>query len=317
MSPDGDAELLRVLQPVGDRGRLEQRLGRDAAPEHAGAAERLALDDGGGEAELGAADRADVAGGTAAEEDDVVGSHGRSRSSIGAWRGRSGPARRVSVTSDNTRGRVGGNCGWRPRCALRGALCGTAERLCRGSSRMRSGSLPAPLGALARRVGARQQPIVTHETDRAEAPDCSWRRAGCPAPGLNGNGLGPAGGIGAASVIEHRAHVTAGASPFSPDPGGRSPDRHGERSGASVSSLSCVTNPEPSAQHRRTGPSRRGAIRSSIRGNPRQSCSAKRSAQCAKRLHRPRRPAIAALPCGARPRLRPTTSLPTPCIRRS
>jgi hypothetical protein len=75
---EGDAVLGGVLEAVGEVGALEQRLGGDAAPEHAGAAERLALDDGGAEAELGAADRADVPGGAAAEDDDVVGSHVRS-----------------------------------------------------------------------------------------------------------------------------------------------------------------------------------------------------------------------------------------------
>ena len=52
---------------------LEQRLGRDAAPEQAGAAERLLLlDDGGLEAELRGADRGDVAAGARADDDDVV-----------------------------------------------------------------------------------------------------------------------------------------------------------------------------------------------------------------------------------------------------
>src|SRR5690606_37027007 len=72
---DGDAELPGVPDLDSHCGGLEQRLGGNAAPEHAGAAERLTLDDGGGEAELGAADGANVAGGAAADEDHVEGSH--------------------------------------------------------------------------------------------------------------------------------------------------------------------------------------------------------------------------------------------------
>ena len=52
---------------------LEQRLGGDAAPVQAGAAEhRLPFDDGGLQAELGGADRGDVAAGAGADDDDVV-----------------------------------------------------------------------------------------------------------------------------------------------------------------------------------------------------------------------------------------------------
>ena len=60
-----------VGDEVGDAGAVQQRLGRDAADVDAHAAELVLLDHGGGEAELGGADGADVAGGAAAEDDDV------------------------------------------------------------------------------------------------------------------------------------------------------------------------------------------------------------------------------------------------------
>src|SRR5687768_17371648 len=68
--------LIRVLDLVGEGCALEERLGGDAAPQHAGTAESLAFDDGRGEAELSAADGAYVPGGPAAEEDDVERGHG-------------------------------------------------------------------------------------------------------------------------------------------------------------------------------------------------------------------------------------------------
>ncbi len=53
-------------------GRVEQRLGRDAADVEAGAAERLAaLGAGGLEAKLRGADRGDVAAGAGADHQDV------------------------------------------------------------------------------------------------------------------------------------------------------------------------------------------------------------------------------------------------------
>ena len=57
---------------VEDLGRAQQRLGRDAAPVEADAAEVLALDDRGLEAKLRRADRGDIAAGAGAEHDDVV-----------------------------------------------------------------------------------------------------------------------------------------------------------------------------------------------------------------------------------------------------
>ncbi len=59
-----DLERVRVL---------EQRLGRNAAPQQAGAAERLLLfDDGDLQAELRGADGRHVAAGAGADDDDVV-----------------------------------------------------------------------------------------------------------------------------------------------------------------------------------------------------------------------------------------------------
>ncbi|KUP94357.1 hypothetical protein TRIHO_06760 [Tritonibacter horizontis] len=58
-------------------GRVQQRLGGDAADVETGAAKGLAaFDDGGLEAQLGAADGADIAAGACADDDDVIGCHG-------------------------------------------------------------------------------------------------------------------------------------------------------------------------------------------------------------------------------------------------
>ena len=66
-----DAELLGALDRPVDRGRLEELLGRDAAPVQAGAADLVPLDDGDGEARGGAVERGGVAAGTTADHDDV------------------------------------------------------------------------------------------------------------------------------------------------------------------------------------------------------------------------------------------------------
>ena len=65
------AVVLGVLQVVEDLGRAQQRLGGDAAPVEADAAQIVALDDGRLEAELGGADGRDVAAGARADDDDV------------------------------------------------------------------------------------------------------------------------------------------------------------------------------------------------------------------------------------------------------
>ncbi len=74
-----EADLLRRQAVIGgmlhvmvDLGGAQQRLGRDAAPVEADAAEMLALDDGGLEAELGGADGGDVAARPAADDDHVI-----------------------------------------------------------------------------------------------------------------------------------------------------------------------------------------------------------------------------------------------------
>ncbi|MGY3082320.1 hypothetical protein ACVWZZ_008728 [Bradyrhizobium sp. LM6.10] len=62
-----------VLHVVIDLGRAQQRLGRDATPVQADAAEIGFFDDRDLEAELGGADRGDIAAGTGADDDDVEG----------------------------------------------------------------------------------------------------------------------------------------------------------------------------------------------------------------------------------------------------
>ena len=65
------AVILGVLHVVVDLRRAQQRLGRDAAPVEADAAEIIALDDRGLEAELRGADGGDIAAGAGADDDDV------------------------------------------------------------------------------------------------------------------------------------------------------------------------------------------------------------------------------------------------------
>ena len=66
-----EAELVEPVHQVPNLGRAQQRLGRDAAPVEADAAEMLALDDGGLHAELRGADGRDIAARPAADDDDV------------------------------------------------------------------------------------------------------------------------------------------------------------------------------------------------------------------------------------------------------
>jgi hypothetical protein len=62
-----------VLQVVPDLGRKQHGLGRDAAPVQAGAAELVGLlDEGDLQPKLCGADAAGVAGGSAAEDDEVI-----------------------------------------------------------------------------------------------------------------------------------------------------------------------------------------------------------------------------------------------------
>ena len=69
---EADAPLGGVLRDLQRVRVLEQRLGRNAAPVEAGAAERrLALDDGGLQAELRGANGGDVPAGAGADDDDV------------------------------------------------------------------------------------------------------------------------------------------------------------------------------------------------------------------------------------------------------
>ena len=69
----GQPVILGVLHVVVDLGRAQQRLGRDAAPVQADAAEIGFFDDRGLETELRGADRGDVAAGAGADDDDVEG----------------------------------------------------------------------------------------------------------------------------------------------------------------------------------------------------------------------------------------------------
>jgi len=70
------AELGGLLHFLRDRGRLEQCLRRDAAPENARSAERFALDYCDGHSELGCANGADISRRAAAYENHVKTCHG-------------------------------------------------------------------------------------------------------------------------------------------------------------------------------------------------------------------------------------------------
>ena len=67
----GEAVVLRVLHVMIDLGRTQQRLGGNAAPVEANAAEIIPFDDRGLEPELRRADRGDIAAGSRADDDDV------------------------------------------------------------------------------------------------------------------------------------------------------------------------------------------------------------------------------------------------------
>src|SRR5262245_27859090 len=68
-----EAVILGMLQVMVDLGRAQQRLGGDAAPVQADAAEIIALDDRSRKPELRRADRGDVAARTRTDDDDVEG----------------------------------------------------------------------------------------------------------------------------------------------------------------------------------------------------------------------------------------------------
>ena len=70
---EGEAKLRRAVRhQVVELGVAQERLGRDAAPVQAGAAGAFFFDAGDSFAELCGANRADVAGGSAADYDEVV-----------------------------------------------------------------------------------------------------------------------------------------------------------------------------------------------------------------------------------------------------
>src|SRR6185312_3903205 len=70
------AKVARVLHLMRERRALEQRLGRDAPPEHTGATQSFALHHRGGESELRSANGAHVSRGAATKKDHVECCHG-------------------------------------------------------------------------------------------------------------------------------------------------------------------------------------------------------------------------------------------------
>ena len=71
-----DADLLAVQRLVVDLGRVEQRLGGDAAAQEAGAAEAVVLlDDDDLHSKLSGADGGDIAAGAGADDREVVQGH--------------------------------------------------------------------------------------------------------------------------------------------------------------------------------------------------------------------------------------------------
>ena len=116
-----DAPLGGVLRDLQRVRVFEQRLGGNAAPVEARAAEHgLPLDDGGRQAELRGADRGDVAAGAGADDDEIVaiGHQGRRRAAGRRQRERSARRRMSRSASHGTgaRRRERPSCG-RRRCA--------------------------------------------------------------------------------------------------------------------------------------------------------------------------------------------------------
>src|SRR4029077_11383692 len=74
------AELVEIVEEMVDLRRAQQRLGRDAAPVEADAAEMLALDDRRLHAELRRPDRRDITAGAGADDDEIEGCIGHSGS---------------------------------------------------------------------------------------------------------------------------------------------------------------------------------------------------------------------------------------------
>ena len=90
-----DAEIAEPAERVAKLGDPEQRLGGDAAPVEADAAEALALDHGGLEAELARADRGDIAARSAADDDHVIGRIGHDVLRSGMREGPAKPAQEL------------------------------------------------------------------------------------------------------------------------------------------------------------------------------------------------------------------------------
>ncbi len=78
---DRDAEVLRLVDLVQHVGHAQHGLGGDAGVVEAAPADHVLLDHGGAHPQLGGADGGDVAAGTGADDDAVVGAlgHGRER----------------------------------------------------------------------------------------------------------------------------------------------------------------------------------------------------------------------------------------------
>src|SRR5690606_21984496 len=93
---DGKAVVAEMAEGLEHLAGLQQRLGRDAPPVQADAAEGVALDDGGLHAELRGADRRDVAARAGADHDDV---EVRCHTAVSAYRRRRIPTPRVNHQS--------------------------------------------------------------------------------------------------------------------------------------------------------------------------------------------------------------------------
>ncbi len=146
-------EFLGAVHQVEHLGRAQQRLGRDAAPVQADAAQMLALDDGDVQAQLRAADRGDIAARPGTDYDHVkdLGGHGRLP-----------PVSRISLTLNylstaRNRQACRGEC----RCARNAARCTTREsaQAAVSASTRRADSRPRSTKAASGAVGvARQAP---------------------------------------------------------------------------------------------------------------------------------------------------------------
>ena len=170
-----DAEVVRVRGFVDHRGRMQQRLRRNAADVEAHAAEcGVALDQHRVQAEVGGAERGGVAAGTGAEHDDVAFDVGL------AAGGGSGRGPRDGVAGD---GVTGVACAGAAGCA--GLRRFRFRRRCRfaGASAFAGASLAPSLSMIATTLPSDNlSPTLTFNSMTCRPPTTALPSSPCPIP---------------------------------------------------------------------------------------------------------------------------------------